>query len=47
MRASCSSPMGPKNDAGAPAGTSVALTGSGRQALDQYTAALRGILDGV
>ncbi|MGH2595673.1 MAG: transcriptional regulator [Actinomycetota bacterium] len=36
-----------KSDAGPSAGTSVALTCSGRQALDDYTATLRGILDGV
>jgi len=36
-----------KSDAGPSAGTSVALTPVGRQALDDYTATLRGILDGV
>jgi hypothetical protein len=36
-----------KNDAGPSAGTSVTLTRAGRQALDDYTATLRGILDGV
>ena len=36
-----------KTDAGPSAGTSVALTRAGRQALDDYTATLRGILDGV
>ena len=36
-----------KSDAGPSAGTSIALTRAGRQALDDYTAALRGILDGV
>jgi DNA-binding MarR family transcriptional regulator len=36
-----------KSDAGPSAGTSVALTRAGRQALDDYTATLRGILDGV
>jgi DNA-binding MarR family transcriptional regulator len=36
-----------KSDAGPSAGTSIALTQAGRQALDDYTATLRGILDGV
>ena len=36
-----------KSDAGPSPGTSVALTPAGRQALDDYTATLRGILDGV
>jgi DNA-binding MarR family transcriptional regulator len=36
-----------KSEARPSAGTSVALTGAGRQALDDYTATLRGILDGV
>jgi DNA-binding MarR family transcriptional regulator len=36
-----------KTDAGPSPGTSVALTRAGRQALDDYTATLRGILDGV
>ena len=36
-----------KSDAGPSAGTSVALTRAGRQALDAYTATLRGILEGV
>jgi len=36
-----------KSDAGRSAGTSIALTRAGRQALDDYTAHLRGILDGV
>ena len=36
-----------KSDARPSAGTSVALTRAGRQALDDYTATLRGILDGV
>jgi DNA-binding MarR family transcriptional regulator len=36
-----------KNDSGPSVGTSVALTRAGRQALDNYTATLRGILDGV
>jgi DNA-binding MarR family transcriptional regulator len=36
-----------KSDAGPAAGTSVTLTRAGRQALDDYTATLRGILDGV
>jgi DNA-binding MarR family transcriptional regulator len=36
-----------KSDAGPSAGTSVTLTRAGRQALDAYTATLRGILDGV
>ena len=36
-----------KSDAGPSAGTSVTLTRAGRQALDDYTATLRGILDGV
>jgi DNA-binding MarR family transcriptional regulator len=36
-----------KRDAGPFAGTSIALTQVGRQALDDYTATLRGILDGV
>jgi DNA-binding MarR family transcriptional regulator len=36
-----------KIDAGPSAGTSVTLTPVGRQALDDYAAALRGILDGV
>ena len=36
-----------KSDAGPSAGTSIALTRAGRQALDDYTDTLRGILDGV
>ena len=36
-----------KSDAHPSTGTSVALTRTGRQALDDYTATLRGILDGV
>jgi DNA-binding MarR family transcriptional regulator len=36
-----------KTDAGGSSGTWIALTPAGRQALDDYTAALRGILDGV
>jgi DNA-binding MarR family transcriptional regulator len=36
-----------KSDAEPSAGTSIALTRTGRQALDDYTATLRGILDGV
>ena len=36
-----------KSDAGPSAGTSVTLTRAGRRALDEYTATLRGILDGV
>ncbi len=36
-----------KSDAGPSAGTSVTLTRAGHQALDAYTATLRGILDGV
>jgi DNA-binding MarR family transcriptional regulator len=36
-----------KSDAGPSAGTSIALTHDGRLALDDYTATLRGILDGV
>jgi DNA-binding MarR family transcriptional regulator len=36
-----------KNDTGPSAGTLVTLTPPGRQALDDYTATLRGILDGV
>lgn len=36
-----------KSDARPSAGTSVALTRDGRRALDDYTAALRAILDGV
>jgi DNA-binding MarR family transcriptional regulator len=36
-----------KSEAVPSAGTSVALTRAGRKALDYYTAALRGILDGV
>jgi DNA-binding MarR family transcriptional regulator len=36
-----------KSDAGPSAGTSIALTRAGRQALDDYTVTLRGILDGV
>ena len=36
-----------KTEAGPSAGTSVTLTPAGRQALDDYTASLRGILDGV
>jgi DNA-binding MarR family transcriptional regulator len=36
-----------KSDAGPSAGTSIALTRAGRQALDDYIATLRGILDGV
>ena len=36
-----------KGDAGPSAGTSIALTRAGRRALDDYTATLRGILDGV
>jgi DNA-binding MarR family transcriptional regulator len=36
-----------KGEAGASGGTSIALTRAGHQALDDYTATLRGILDGV
>jgi DNA-binding MarR family transcriptional regulator len=36
-----------KSDARPSAGTSVALTGAGRRALDDYSATLRAILDGV
>ena len=36
-----------KSEAAPSAGTSVTLTRAGRQALDDYTATLRGILDGV
>ena len=36
-----------KSDAGGTPGTSVALSPAGRQALDDYSATLRGILDGV
>lgn len=36
-----------KSDADPSAGTSIALTHAGREALDEYTATLRGILDGV
>jgi len=36
-----------KNGAGPSPGTSVTLTRAGRQALDDYTATLRSILDGV
>jgi DNA-binding MarR family transcriptional regulator len=36
-----------KCGAGPSAGTSVTLTSAGRQALDAYTATLRGILEGV
>jgi DNA-binding MarR family transcriptional regulator len=36
-----------KREAGPSAGTWIALTPAGRQALDDYTAILRGILDGV
>ena len=36
-----------KSGAGPAAGTSIALTRAGRLALDEYTATLRGILDGV
>jgi DNA-binding MarR family transcriptional regulator len=36
-----------KSDEGPSAGTSIALTRAGREALDDYTATLRGILDGV
>jgi DNA-binding MarR family transcriptional regulator len=36
-----------KSDAGPASGTSVALSPAGRQALDDYSATLRGILDGV
>ena len=36
-----------KSDTRPSAGTSVALTGAGRRALDDYTATLRAILDGV
>ena len=36
-----------KSDARPSAGTSVALTGAGRRALDDYTTTLRAILDGV
>lgn len=35
-----------KNDSGPFPGTSIALTPAGRRALDDYTATLRGILDG-
>lgn len=36
-----------KSDTGPSSGTSITLTRDGRQALDDYTATLRGILDGV
>ena len=36
-----------KNDTGPSSGTSITLTRDGRHALDDYTATLRGILDGV
>ena len=36
-----------KSEAGPSAGTSVTLTPVGRQALDDYTLTLRGILDGI
>jgi DNA-binding MarR family transcriptional regulator len=36
-----------KSDEGPSAGTSIVLTRAGREALDDYTATLRGILDGV
>ncbi|HTG48489.1 MAG TPA: transcriptional regulator [Actinomycetota bacterium] len=36
-----------KSDDGPSAGTSIALTPAGRRALGEYTATLRGILDGV
>lgn len=36
-----------KNDSGPSSGTSIALTPAGRNALDEYTTTLRGILDGV
>jgi DNA-binding MarR family transcriptional regulator len=36
-----------KNDTDPTAGTSVALTRDGRRALDDYTATLHGILDGI
>jgi DNA-binding MarR family transcriptional regulator len=36
-----------KSDAGPSPGTSVTLTSAGRQALNDYTVTLRGILDGV
>jgi DNA-binding MarR family transcriptional regulator len=36
-----------KSDARPSAGTSIALTRAGRQALDDYTAALRSILGGI
>ena len=36
-----------KSDASPTSGTSVALSPAGRQALDDYSATLRGILDGV
>jgi DNA-binding MarR family transcriptional regulator len=36
-----------KSETGPSAGTSVTLMPAGRQALDDYTATLRGILDGV
>jgi DNA-binding MarR family transcriptional regulator len=36
-----------KSEAGPSAGTTVTLTPAGRQALDDYTLTLRGILDGI
>jgi DNA-binding MarR family transcriptional regulator len=36
-----------KKDSGPSIGTSIALTPAGRHALDEYTATLRGLLDGV
>ncbi len=36
-----------KIDGGPSPGTSIGLTRAGREALDEYTATLRGILDGV
>lgn len=36
-----------KNDTGPSSGTSIALTPTGRSALNEYTITLRGILDGV
>jgi DNA-binding MarR family transcriptional regulator len=36
-----------KKDSGPSTGTAIALTPAGRHALDEYTATLRGLLDGV
>jgi DNA-binding MarR family transcriptional regulator len=36
-----------KNESGPSSGTSIVLTPAGQLALDEYTATLRGILDGV